>query len=203
MQRLPFTLSEDLSAAVKAVRAAVAVHGVTALPTETFYGLAVDPRDDKAVARVFALKQRPAEKALPVVGASTEQLAGLVCIPPLWRRRLEEVWPAPLTVVLERAGGPGRFGSLAVRVPGHALLRRLLAEVGPLTATSANRSGGKALASGDAVAAAFGGGVAVLLDGGVTQGGLPSTIIDGTVAPARLVRRGAFEIPGEWGVTAG
>jgi L-threonylcarbamoyladenylate synthase len=203
MQRLPFTLSEHLPAAVKAVRAAIAAHGVIALPTETFYGLAVDPRDVTAVARVLALKQRPAEKALPVVGASAAQLAGLVRIPPLWRKRLEEIWPAPLTVVLERTGGPSPFGSLAVRVPGHALLRRLLADVGPLTATSANRSGGKALATADAVTAVFSGGVAVLLDGGATQGGLPSTIIDVTLTPARLVRRGAFEIPGEWGVMAG
>ena len=200
MQRLPFTLSEHLPAAAKAVRAALAAHAVIALPTESFYGLAVDPRDGRAVARVFALKQRAGEKALPVIGASAAQLAALVHFPELWRKRLEEVWPAPLTVVLNCAGTTGGAGSLAVRVPAHALLRRLLTAVGPLTATSANRSGGKALAGPDAVAIAFTRGLAVLLDGGATKGGLPSTIIDATAKPAQLLRRGAFEVPRAWGV---
>ncbi|MGD1148619.1 MAG: L-threonylcarbamoyladenylate synthase [Thermoanaerobaculaceae bacterium] len=203
MLRLPFTLKEHLAAAAGAVRSAVAGHGVTAIPTETFYGLAVDPRDNEAVGRVFDLKGRPVEKALLVVGASLAQLERLVVVPPDWRSRLEAAWPAPVTVVLPAcsrlaAGGAGR--TLAVRVPSNDLLRALLEVVGPLTATSANRSGGAPLVSADDVADLLGHGLAVLLDGGDTPGGAPSSLLDLAVDPPRLVRAGPWEPPTAWGV---
>ena len=75
MDRLPFTRPSHLAAAVEAVRQAAQRHGVVALPTETFYGLAVDPRDGVAMARVFTLKGRPSDKALPVVAASVLQVS--------------------------------------------------------------------------------------------------------------------------------
>jgi L-threonylcarbamoyladenylate synthase len=82
-----------------------------------------------------------------------------------------------------------------VRVPAHAKLRRLLSATGPLTATSANRSGEPALASPDRVFDAFGAAVDVLVDDGDTPGGLPSTIVDSRVEPPRLVRAGALPWP--------
>jgi len=197
MLRLPFRVPADLPAAVAAVRTAVAGHGIVAVPTETAYGLAVSPGDDVAVGRLFELKRRPREKALLVVGASIDQLAELVRIPDEWRKRLEAAWPAALTVVLPAAGptaAGGGWGSLAVRVPAHPLLRSLLAAVGPLTATSANPSGGEALASPDAL----GHGVAVLLDGGPTPGGAPSTLVDLMSSPPRVLREGAWTPPEAW-----
>jgi len=203
MNRLPFTHPSHLAAAVDAVRRAAQRHGVVALPTETFYGLAVPPADHLAVTRIFLLKHRPGERALPVVAASPAQLAELVVVPEPWRSKLEAVWPAPLTVVLpaRRTGGKGT--TLAVRVPDHDLLRALLAEVGPRTATSANRSGEAPLASADAVAEALGGGLELLLDGGDTPGGRPSTLVDLTSDVPRLLRRGAWEPPREWGLGSG
>ena len=117
----------------------------------------MDPRDDEAVERVFTLKGRRAEKALLVVGASLAQLERLVVVPAgVARPPRERHGPRRLTVVLPTssrvAAGRGRR-TLAVRVPSHDLLRALLELVGPLTATSANLSGGAALAGADEVAA--------------------------------------------------
>jgi L-threonylcarbamoyladenylate synthase len=201
---LPFKGEAHLPAAVAAVREAVTAHGVVAVPTETFYGLAVAPADGVAVGRIFALKGRSEEKALPVAGASLSQLWGLVRVPEGWRERLEAVWPGPVTVVLPTlAALPAGHASLAVRVPDNALLRALLAVVGPLTVTSANPSGGSPLTRAGEVAAALGHGLALLLDGGDTPGGVPSTLVDLTGDRPRLLRKGAWTPPPEWGVKGG
>jgi L-threonylcarbamoyladenylate synthase len=204
MVRLPFNGEVDLPAAVGAVREAVAGHGVVAVPTETFYGLSVVPSDVVAVARIFALKGRSAEKALPVAGASLAQLSAFVRVPERWRERLEAVWPGPVTVVLPTVAPlPAGFATLAVRVPDHPLLRALLEAVGPLTVTSANRSGGAPLARAGEVASALGHDLALLLDGGDTPGGVPSTLVDLTGEHPRLLRQGAWTPPSGWGVKGG
>jgi len=193
-----FTLPSHLPAAAAAVREALARAAVVALPTETFYGLAVDPLDAAAVARVFALKGRGEDKALPVVVADLEQAAALAVIDAPRRTALARVWPAPLTVVLPARRGTGGAATIALRVPGHELLRSLLARVGALTATSANRSGQPPCADPGSVLAALGADVAVLLDGGATPGGAPSTLIDWTAATPRLLRQGAWRLPPSW-----
>lgn len=198
MRVLPFSEAHHLPAAVAAVREVVAAHGVVVLPTETFYGLAVNPRDPEAVAKVFAVKGRDAAKALLVVAASLDQAQELATIPELWRHRLQKVWPAPLTVVFQaRQVLPGSGHTVAVRVPAFDLLRSLLQEVGPLTATSANLSGeppAQTLRELGALSQM----VDLILDGGKTPGGLPSTLLDATVVPPRLLRTGCFAVPGEW-----
>lgn len=201
---LPFAVAADLPAAVAAVRAALAENGVVALPTETFYGLAADPTDPVAVDRVFALKGRPADKALPVVAASLAQVEALVRLPEPWRTRLATSWPAPLSAVLPLVRPlPFAEATLAVRIPSHPLLRRLLARVGPLTATSANRAGAPPASAAGAVLAALPEGLALLLDGGVTEGGLPSTLLDCCGDQAKVLRPGAFCPPPEWDVKRG
>ncbi len=203
MLRLPFTSESHLPAAAAALRDALAGHGIVALPTETFYGLAVDPRDGEAVERLLALKGRPREKGLLVVGASLVQLERLVSVPESWRGRLERAWPAPVTAILPVSAAPRPAsveGTLAVRVPASSLLRALLAVVGPLTATSANLSGGPPLATPDAVAEALTDGLALLLDGGNAPGGLPSTLLDFMSSPPRMLREGAWKPPAGWGV---
>ncbi len=203
MLRVPFSREDHVPAAARAVAAAAAAHGAVAIPTETFYGLAVAPDDAEAVERVFALKGRPEEKALLVVGASIAQLGRLVAVPPGWGDRLAAAWPAPLTVVLPALvplAAAGGGATLAVRVPGHALLRALLEIVGPLTATSANRSRERALADPDEVARTLGEGIALLLDGGRVPGGAPSTVVDLAGGRARVLRAGAWEVPGAWDV---
>jgi L-threonylcarbamoyladenylate synthase len=199
MLRVRFTSPGHLPAAVAAVREALAARGIIALPTETFYGLAVDPANAAAVARVFTLKGREAAKALPVVAASLDQIDRLVVLDGRRRAALTAAWPAPLTVVLPlRRPLAAAAGSLAIRIPDHALLRSLLARVGPLTATSANRSGAPPCGTAAAVAEALGGEVDVLLDGGATLGGSPSTLLDWTADQPVLLRPGAWSLPPSW-----
>lgn len=198
MKVLPFTEAHHLPAAVAAVREVLASHGVVVVPTETFYGLAVNPRDPEAVARVFAMKGREASKALLVVAANVEQAQELAVIPELWRKRLRSVWPAPLTVVFPaRQPLPGSGRTVAVRVPAHDLLRSLLHDVGPLTATSANLSK-KPPARRPEELGLLAAEVDLLLDGGETPGGTPSTLVDATVTPPRVLRSGCFPVPVSW-----
>jgi len=196
MVRLPFRSPADLPAAVAAAREVLSGHGVIAAPTETFYGLSVDPADAQAVARLVALKGRDADKRLLVIGASLEQVGELVEMTPEIRRWLGGVWPAPLSVVLPARRRLAAVGpTLAVRVPGHELLRALLEQTGPLTSSSANRSGAPPPTRADEVAGAFGDRLDLLLDGGATPGGLPSTLIDATGNELRVVREGAWPTP--------
>ena len=172
---------------------------MAAIPTETFYGLAASPRSAEGCARIVAMKGRPGEKALPVVAASAGDLEALgVEAPAAVVGRFAALWPAPLTVVFplrEPLACTAGERSLAVRIPAHEPLRRLLAVTGPLTATSANLSGQPALAFPDLVLETFGRLVDVLVDGGDAPGGLPSTIVDARFDPPRVVRPGAFPWP--------
>jgi L-threonylcarbamoyladenylate synthase len=196
MPRLAFRSPADLPAAVAAARDVLAGHGLIATPTETFYGLSVDPADGQAVARLFALKGRDADRRLLVIGANLEQLGELVEIAPEIRRWLDAVWPAPLSVVLlARRPLAAAGATLAVRVPGHGLLRALLEHTGPLTSSSANRSGAPPATSADGVDEAFGERLDLLLDGGATPGGLPSTLIDACGNELRVLRAGAWPTP--------
>src|SRR5262249_6991286 len=122
--------------------------GVVAIPTDTLYGLAADPFSAAAVARVFEVKGRPADRALPLIAASADQVAAQ--IGPLWpdaARLAALFWPGPLTLLVaaprslasDVAGGTGKVG---VRVPADDVARRICAAAGrPITATSANVSG--------------------------------------------------------------
>jgi L-threonylcarbamoyladenylate synthase len=177
--------------------------GVLAFPTESSYGLGVDPWNRTGVETIYRIKEREAGKALPVVIAGREQLAGLGIDPDLRFgagqnivERLLAFWPAPLTAVLPVARPlPASAGglSLAVRVPDHDRLRELLAALGHgLTATSANRSGEEPLLDVEAVAGLLAGEDAMVVDGGTLAGGPPSTLVaiekDGLV----VLRTGRF-----------
>jgi L-threonylcarbamoyladenylate synthase len=202
MVTLPFRAPRDVPGAVAATRVVLAEHLVVALPTETFYGLAVRPHDAAAVAALYELKGRGADKALPVAVASIAQLDELVLLGEPWRSRLAAAWPAPLTVVLPSRHPAAAWGdTVAVRVPAHDLLRRLLARVGPLTVTSANPAGAPPAATAGAVAV-LSHGLGLLLDGGATPGGAASTLVDLTVTPPTVLRSGAWQPPPEWGVGA-
>jgi L-threonylcarbamoyladenylate synthase len=155
---------------------------VLAIPTESSYGLGVDPWNRTGIEAVYRIKEREAGKPLPVVIAGRGQLAGLGIDPNLpILDRLMECWPGPLTVVLPTASPvPAAAGAsgLAVRVPGHEGLRGLLGDLGHgLTATSANRSGGEPILDPDEAAELLAGQDAVVVDGGVLPGGPPSTLV--------------------------
>jgi L-threonylcarbamoyladenylate synthase len=179
--------------------AAIARGQIIAFPTETFYGLGADPAREDAVAAIFAAKGRAAGEALPLIAAETEAARRVAAI---WSEMADRLaaafWPGPLTLVVPVRAGTVTAGvtagrdTIAVRVPGHPLARVLAgcAPAGVLTATSANRSGSPALASADDVERALGKGVALIIDGGPSPGGLASTIVDVTGAHPRLIREG-------------
>jgi L-threonylcarbamoyladenylate synthase len=175
--------------------------GVIALPTETFYALAADPRSDAGVSRIFEIKGRDDGKPLLVLFSSRGQLDALgVSARPDLLDRFFDLWPAPLTVVLPlRAPIAASRGAraLGVRMPAAPRLRELLDVVGPVTGTSANAAGAPALASAGAVGEAFETTIDVLVDDGATPGGQPSTVVDATREPVELLRPGAFPWPPE------
>jgi L-threonylcarbamoyladenylate synthase len=181
---------EELSAA----RDLLAAGGLLAIPTETHYGLAADPSSESGVGRIFAAKGRDDGKPLPVLFGSRNQLAGLGIDAADERvARYLHIWPAALTVVPVRAPLPASRGSrtLGVRLPASALLRDLLAALGPLTGTSANRSGEPPLDDPASVERAFAGSIDLLVDGGTTPGGPSSTVLDATREPPVVLRAGA------------
>lgn len=193
MIRLPFVESGDVAEAVQAGRAVIVQGGVLLLPTESFYGLGADPRSETGVARVFSMKERPAELGLPVLCADWKQLETLVVVPETFRVRLARLWPAALTVVLPTVGEvpAARSGTLAVRIPGHAEVRALLYQLGPLTATSANRHGDPPFTTVDGALASLAEPPDLVLDAGATAGGMVSTLVDLSRREPEILRPGA------------
>ena len=167
---------------------------VVAIPTDTFYGLAVDPRDPLAIARLLELKGHPPGRAVLLLAASADQVREVArCDGGAEIERLIGLWPAPLTIVLplrqgmELSGCPG--GTVALRVPNAEEPRRLAADLGfPVSGTSANPAGASPAVTALEVRRYFGAGVAVLLDGGTTPGGSASTLVD-LSGPVPLLRR--------------
>ena len=168
---------------------------VVGVPTDTVYGIAVDPADPTAVRTLFELKGRPGHLPLVVLVASLAQAESLVDLTTAARRMISAHWPGALTAVLrskvelaEGVGDHGR-GTLAIRMPDHRLLAELLSRSGPLAVTSANRSGVRPALDASEARMALGDGVAVYL-AGRCEGGRPSTVADLTRDPPRILREG-------------
>jgi len=170
--------------------------GVIGYPTETAYGLGADALDRVARERVFAIKGRDRDKALPVIVSDLDQLVSLCDpIPQTVRVLANRFWPGPLTLVVplrrELQDGFGGGTSVAVRVSGLALARELARVSGCcLTATSANLSGEEPARSARQVLATFGAELDLILDGGEASELRPSTIVDLTGDAPRLQREG-------------
>ena len=172
---------------------------IVAFPTETFYGLAVNPGSGAAVRALFDLKGRSARAAIPLIAESVRQVES-VCGPlgPLAARLAAAWWPGPLSLICDAPAHVdvaihGGRRSVAIRVPSHPVARALAAAMGTIvTATSANVSGAPpAAAAGDLGPLAAYDRVFVI-DGGSTPGGAPSTIVDARGPRVELVRDGAI-----------
>jgi tRNA threonylcarbamoyl adenosine modification protein (Sua5/YciO/YrdC/YwlC family) len=182
-------------AAIEQAARALAGGLVVAIPTDTVYGLAVDPFRAGAADRVFEAKRRPREVSLPVLVTGTDMALTLAtAVPEAALALMGRFWPGPLTVVLPVAPGLGADlgddeATIGVRCPNHPVPLALCVAVGPLATTSANRHGQPTLTTAPDVAAAFGDDVAVVLDGGVCSGS-PSTVVDCTGLEPKLLREG-------------
>jgi L-threonylcarbamoyladenylate synthase len=195
------TLDGPLDAVFARCRDVVRAKGVIAYPTDTFYGLGADPRDPEAVRRIFAIKSREAgQPILLLLHDRSEVTAWASAVTPSAERLMERFWPGPLTLVFSAAPDvlpelTGGGGTIGLRVPGNELTRELLRNLGTaLTGTSANRSGGRDPRTAEEVMREVGDRVDLVLDGGATTGDRPSTVVDVTVEPPRIIRQGNIDI---------
>lgn len=185
----------ELAAGVEAIRRG----GVVAFPTETYYGLAVDPFNQEALLKLFKLKKRDQAKPILTLIEDENQLALLtVGTPDLFRPLIRTFWPGPLTLIFP--GHPqllelltGGTDTVGIRISSHPLATRLVKEVGrPITATSANVSGCSAAVSAQEVFEQLGKNIDVIIDGGLTPGGAGSTIVSQAEGRLLLVRQGVI-----------
>jgi L-threonylcarbamoyladenylate synthase len=187
--------------AVEQAVAALRAGQVVALPTDTVYGLAAHAFLPEAVARLYAVKKRPAEMAVPLLLPRASALPS-VCdaIPAAAWTLAHRFWPGALTMVLRRAlivpdVVTNRRPNVAVRVADHTLVRDICLHLGaPLAVTSANLHGAPAASTTEKVAVTLGDQVPLILDGGPSPGGVPSTVVDMTVSPPALVRPGPIPV---------
>ena len=175
--------------------------GLVAFPTETFYGLGAAALDAVAVRRVFEVKGRPSSMPLLVLVDSAARLRHVaIDVPERARTLMDRHWPGALTLVFRAAPQlPAELtagtGTVGVRVPNHRVARALVSQLGlPVTAPSANPTGGDPPTTADGVLAYFRDVLDLVLDGGPTPGGAPSTVVDVTVDPPRVLRQGAVTL---------
>ena len=171
---------------------------LVAFPTETFYGLGAAGLDAAAARRVFAAKGRPSSMPLLLLVDSRAMAASVAAtIPAHALELMERHWPGALSLVLRAGRGvpvevTAGTGTVGVRVSAHPVARALVRALGePVTAPSANPTGGAPPATAAEVLAHLDGVVDLILDAGPTPGGAPSTVLDVTVDPPRLLRQGA------------
>jgi L-threonylcarbamoyladenylate synthase len=173
--------------------------GIVALPTDTVYGIGVDLVAAGGIERLFEAKRRPTERAIVLLLADAAQARELATWPPTADRLATAFWPGGLTIVVEqRADRPlpgdltGGRTTIGLRVPDHPCPRALAAAVGPLPVTSANLSGAPDALSAAEVVEQLGDAVDLVLDGGRSRGGRPSTVVDCSGDRLRILRTGAI-----------
>jgi len=175
--------------------------GVVVYPTETFYGLGVDALNPRAVERLFKIKKRPSSKPISIIIPNINWLKYLIKeVPPIAQTLIEKHWPGPLTIIFaakdilpkELTANTGKIG---IRISSHPMAQELaqLSET-PITATSANLSGMPPPNFPQEIHPQIKKQIDAILDGGFTKGGLPSTVIDVTVNPPIILRKGAIKV---------
>lgn len=195
----------QLLAGMRQARQAIGRGELVVLPTDTVYGVAADAFDPKAVMRLLEAKGRGRQSPPPVLVAGLTTLRALVAeVPEPIERLVEEFWPGGLTIVLPSQPSltwdlGETHGTVAVRMPAHRIALELLEETGPLAVSSANLTGKAAAIAAEDARDMLGDSVAVYLDGGISETGIASTIIDATslVGGAdpvvRVLREGAVD----------
>jgi len=186
-------------AVIRDIARVLAGNGVIVYPTDTFYGLGANCFSKKALQNIFEIKRRPSSKGLPVLVFDLEMAGGMAAdIPPFFHTLASRFWPGPLTLILKAAShlptelvGPGR--TIGVRLPAVPWLQSLIRETGvALVTTSANVSGEGEIDLAEVVIGMFKGKVELIVDGGQTPGGKPSTVIDLTGERPILIREGVL-----------
>jgi L-threonylcarbamoyladenylate synthase len=174
----------------------VLLHGGTVVfPTDTVYGLAALPSNAEYVERLFIIKGRNSARAIAVLIAGAVELEQVAKDPnPTARRLAERFWPGPLTLIVSRHPSLpdvlSPLPTIGVRIPDHPVALALLRKTGPLAVTSANLSGQDNTSTAQEVMKQLDGRVHLVIDGGRTPGGVPSTVVDCTGKEPLILREG-------------
>lgn len=189
---------QTLQAVITPIKRSLAEGGSIAFPTDTFYGLGVDPGNAEAVERIFTIKERPAGKPILILIDDRERLKDWTAeVPELAEKAMDAFWPGPLTLLFPArddipkalTAGTDKIG---IRLPDSAIARQLVHDLGhPLTAPSANKSETDNPLNADDVNQSIGSAIDWIIDAGPAPGGAPSTVLDVTVSPPVIVREGA------------
>ncbi len=193
-------MNTDIISAQDSTMTSKALHvlrtgGLVAFPTDTVYGVGALAFDGKAVESIYIAKDRPIEKAIPVLIGEIKDIEKIASeFPPVARRLASRFWPGPLTcVILKKPTLPeavSATSTVGIRIPDHAVARLLLRFAGPMAVTSANISGKESPVTAENVFAQLGGRIELIIDGGKTPGGIPSTLVDCTGDELKVLREG-------------
>jgi len=173
--------------------------GLVAFPTDTVYGLGTIAFNQAAIESIYLAKNRPLEKAIPILIADEDELVSVAeRVPPLARHLASRFWPGPMTLVLPKhknlPAAISAISTVGVRVPNQDFARLLLRCAGPLAVTSANLSGRESPRMAKEVLDQLNGRIPLILDGGETRGGIPSTVVDVTGKEPIIIREGPITL---------
>lgn len=173
--------------------------GIVAFPTDTVYGLGALAFNNTAIENIYIAKDRPIEKAIPILIADVDELDKVaVDIPHMARIFATRFWPGPLTCIVPKKQtlplAVSATSTVAVRIPDHQAARALLRAAGAMAVTSANISGQASPSTAQEVYAQLNGRIPLILDGGITRGGVPSTLVDCTGEKPVILREGPISL---------
>lgn len=191
---LPAASEDTIPRALAVLRAG----GLVAFPTDTVYGVGAPAFDGKAIDSIYTVKDRLAEKAIPVLISDMSELDQVaIDISEVALKLASRFWPGPLTILVpKRADLPesvSAASTVGVRVPDHEIARALLRAAGPMAVTSANMSGAQSPVSAQEVYEQLAGRIPLIIDGGRTPGGVPSTLVDCTTPELKILREGPIQ----------
>ena len=195
----PEILSIENPKAIPTAKRVIRDHGIIVFPTDTIYGIAADVFSPIGINKIYQVKQRPKDKALPVLIGDLSHLESLILpISEKANRITKAYWPGPLTLVLLK--GPNvppelsPYPTIGIRMPDLRFTLQLLQETGPLATTSANLSGSANPITVQDVIEQLDGQIDLILDGGPTPGSTASTVIDVTGPEIKILRQGSTKI---------
>ena len=173
--------------------------GIVAFPTDTVYGLGALAFNNSAIESIYKAKDRPLEKAIPILIADINDLEMVAsAVPDMARTLASRFWPGPLTCVVPKKQtlplAVSATSTVAVRIPDHPDARALLRAAGPMAVTSANISGYANPTTAQEVYDQLNGRIPLILDGGKTKGGIPSTLVDCTGEQPVILREGSITL---------
>lgn len=190
-------LSTSLPNIIQTAQQTFLKNGVVVIPTDTVYGVSVRYDNAEAIEKLYELKNRSREKALPILIGALDQLEFVAReIPPTAQRLMHAFWPGGLTIILPKKlnlpKNLSEFDTVGIRMPNHEFVLQLMQQCGPLATTSANISGGANPTSIADVLMQLEYGVDLYVDDGPTAGDVPSTVVDCSIADIKILREGVI-----------